>query len=137
MKLKLAFAAAAALAFAIPTVAAAQEAPRSIVSIYRIATGQQVAFLKWLAHQDEMAVAAGVAKSQLYVHTDGDSWDYVVVYPQTTEAQDDAVDAVAKKMGMNPRRGGLELRKHISSHTDTLARGPTTAGDYLAFVGAK
>ena len=137
MKLKLAFAAAAALAFAIPTVAAAQEAPRSIVSIYRIATGQQVAFLKWLAHQDEMAVAAGVAKSQLYVHTDGDSWDYVVVYPQTTEAQDDAVDAVAKKMGMNPRRGGLELRKHISSHTDTLARGPTTAGDYLAFVGEK
>ena len=125
------------LAFAIPTVAAAQEAPRSIVSIYRIATGQQVAFLKWLAHQDEMAVAAGVAKSQLYVHTDGDSWDYVVVYPQTTEAQDDAVDAVAKKMGMNPRRGGLELRKHISSHTDTLARGPTTAGDYLAFVGEK
>ena len=137
MKLKLAFAAAAALAFAIPTVAAAQEAPRSIVSIYRIATGQQVAFLKWLAHQDEMAVAAGVAKSQLYVHTDGDSWDYVVVYPQTTEAQDDAVDAVAKKMGMNPRRGGLELRKHISSHTDTLARGPTTAGDYLTFVGEK
>ena len=137
MKLKLAFAAATALAFAMPTVATAQEAPESIVSVYRIASGQQVAFLKWLAHQDEMAVAAGVAKSQLYVHSSGDSWDYVVIYPQTTKAQDDAIDAVAKKMGMNPRRGGLDLRKYISSHTDTMARGPTSAGDYLAFVGEK
>lgn len=137
MKLKFALAAAAALAFAMPTVAAAQETPHSIVSIYRVASGQQVGFLKWLAHQDEMAASAGVAKSQLYVHTDGDSWDYVVIYPQTTEAQDDAVDAVARKMGMNPRRGGLELRKIISSHTDTLARGPTTSADYLAWVGEK
>lgn len=137
MKLKLAFAAAAALAFAMPTAAAAQETPQSIVSIYRVASGQQLGFLKWLAHQDEMAVAAGVSKSQLYVHTDGDSWDYVVISPQTTEAQDDAVDAVARKMGMNPRRGGFELRKFISSHTDTMARGPTTARDFLTWVGEK
>ena len=137
MKLKLAFAAAAALAFAMPGAALAQDKSGSIVSIYRIANGQQVNFLKWLAHQDEMAAAAGIAKGQLYVHIDGDSWDYVVVYPQTTDAQDDAVDAVARKMGMNPRRGGLELRKYISSHTDTLARGPTSAADYLTFIGEK
>ena len=137
MKLKLAFAAAAALAFAMPTVATAQDTPESIVAVYRLAPGQQTAFLKWLAHQDEMAAAAGVAKSQLYVHMSGDSWDYMVITPQTTKAQDDAVDAVARKMGMNPRRGGLDLRKYISSHTDTTARGPTSAADYLAFVGEK
>ena len=137
MAIKLAFAAAAALACAFATPAAAQTAPRSIVSIYHVAPGQQVGFLKWLAHQDEMAAAAGVAKGQLYVHTDGDSWDYVVISPATSEAQDDAIDAVATKMGMNPRRGGLDLRKYLTSHTDTFTRGPTTAGDYLAFVGEK
>ena len=129
--------AAAALALSLPSAAAAQTAPKSIVSIYRIANGQQVSFLKWLARQDEMAATAGVARSQLYVHTDGDSWDYVVVYPQTTAAQDDAVDAATQKMGMNPRRGGLELRKYIASHTDTLALGPMSASDYLAWVGEK
>ena len=137
MTIKLAFAAAAALAFAMPSVATAQEAPESIVSVYRVAPGPHIAFLKWVAHQDEMAVAAGVAKGQLYVHTSGDSWDYMVVAPQTTKAQDDAVDAVARKMGMNPRRGGLDLRKYISSHTDTMTRGPTSAADYLASVGEK
>lgn len=137
MKLKLATAAAAALAFATPSIATAQEAPKSIVSTYRVEHEQQTAFLKWLARQDEMAAAAGVGKSQLYVHMSGDSWDYMVITPETTKAQDDAVDAVARKMGMNPRRGGFELRKFITSHTDTAARGPTSAGEYLAFVGEK
>lgn len=130
-------AAAAALACAFAAPAVAQEAPSSLVAIYHVAPGQHVGFLKWLAHQDEMAAAAGVAKSQLHVHMDGDSWDYVVISPATTEAQDDAVDAVARKMGMNPRRGGLDLRKYVTRHTDTYTRGPTTAGDYLAFIGEK
>jgi membrane-bound lytic murein transglycosylase B len=137
MRIKLAFAAAAALACAYAAPAMAQEAPTSIVSIYHVAPGQQVGFLKWLANQDEMAAAAGVGRGQLYIHTDGDSWDYVVVSPATTEAQDDAIDAVARKMGMNPRRGGLELRKYRNSHTDTFTRGPTSAADYLAFIGEK
>jgi membrane-bound lytic murein transglycosylase B len=137
MRFTLAMAAAAALLIALPGAAVGQQTPSAIVSIYRVANGQQVGFLKWLAHQDEMAAAAGVGKSQLYIHTDGDSWDYVVVSPATTEAQDDAIDAVARKRGMNPRRGGLELRKYISSHTDTFTRGPTSAADYLAFIGEK
>ena len=137
MRIKLAFAAAAALACAYATPAVAQDAPTSIVSIYHVAPGHQVAFVKWLANQDEMSAAAGVAKSQLYIHTDGDSWDYVVISPATTEAQDAAFDAVARKRGLNPRRGGLELRKHVTSHTDTFTRGPTSAADYLAFIGEK
>ena len=136
MRLSLALA-AAALACALPAAASAQSEPAAIVSIYRIANGQQVNFLKWLARQEQISTAAGLAKSQLYIHTDGDSWDYVVIAPQTTKAQDDAVDTAARKMGMNPRQGGIELRKYIAVHTDTLAMGPTSASAYLAWLGEK
>jgi membrane-bound lytic murein transglycosylase B len=137
MRFTLAMAAAAALLIALPGAAVGQQTPSAIVSIYRVANGQQVGFLKWLARQDEMAAAAGIPKGQLYVHTDGDSWDYVVIAPQTTKAQDDAVDAAARKMGVNPRRGGIELRKYIAIHTDTMAMGPTSARAYLAWLGEK
>ena len=134
MKLAMMIAAAATLAFAAPATA---EPGKAIVSIYRIAPGLQAGFLKWLDQQDRVSAAAGIAKGQLYAHTDGDSWDYMVIYPVTTEAQDKASEAAARKMGMNPMRGGLELRKYISSHTDTFTRGPMTAADYLALLGEK
>ena len=128
-------AAAVALACASATPAMAQPSGRAIVSIYHVAPGHQVAFLKWLDQQDQIAAAAGIAKGQLYAHTDGDSWDYVVVNPVTTEAQDAAFDAAGKRMGINTMRGGMELRKHLNSHTDTFVRGPMTAAEYLASVG--
>ncbi len=130
-------AAAAALACAFATPALAQASGRAIVSIYHVAPGKQVGFLKWLDQQDRIAAAAGIAKGQLYAHTDGDSWDYVVVNPVTTQAQDDAFDAAGKKMGINTLRGGMELRTYLNSHTDTFVRGPMTAAEYLAFVGEK
>ena len=129
----IAFAAAAALAWTVP--ALAQSGPQSVVSIYHVAPGHHVAFLKWLDRQDKISAAAGIAPSQLYAHMDGDSWDYVVIGPMTTEAQDAAFEAAAKKMGVNPMRGGIEMRTHISSHTDTMAAGPMTAAQYLARVG--
>jgi membrane-bound lytic murein transglycosylase B len=137
MKSKLALAAAAAIACTFAAPAASQQAGRAIVQIYHVAPGQHVSFLKWLNQQDQVAAAAGVAKGQLYAHTDGDSWDYLVISPATTEAQDAAIDAAGKKMGINMMRGGIELRKYITSHTDTFTRGPTTAADYLAAVGEK
>ena len=130
-------AAAAALAMTFAAPASAQPTNKAIVSIYHVAPGQQAGFLKWLDQQDRISAAAGLTKGQLYAHTDGDSWDYVVIYPANTPAQDDAFDAAAKKMGINTQRGGLELRKYLSSHTDTFVRGPMTAAEYLAFVGEK
>lgn len=136
MKYKLAFAAAAALSFAMPSVATAQEAGRAIVSIYHAAPGHQMELLKWIADQDRVAAAAGLPRSQLYVHTDGDSWDYLILAPVTTQAQDDAFDAAAKRMGViSGPRAGIEFRKHISSHTDTFVRGPTSAAEVLAAIG--
>jgi len=135
MRIKMITAAAAALACAFTTPALAQTSGKAIVSIYHVAPGQQVGFLKWLDQQDRISAAAGIAKGQLYAHTDGDSWDYVVVNPVTTDAQDAAFDAAGKKMGINTLRGGMELRKYLNSHTDTFVRGPMTAAEYLATVG--
>lgn len=99
-----------------------------IVSLYHAAPGQQVALLKWFAQQDRISQAAGLPAMQLYVHTDGDSWDYMGINPVTTDAQDAAVDAAAKKMGLPSGPGvALDLRKYITSHTDTYTVGPMTA----------
>lgn len=136
LKLILTVAAAAACAFAAPAVG--QEPPEHIVSLYRAAPGQQVALLKWMAQQDRASVAAGVAASQIYVHTSGDSWDYLVINPVTTKAQDDAVDAAAKKLGIaSGPRASIEFRKMIASHTDTTTNGPMSAAQILARLGEK
>ena len=127
-------AAAAAGAVAASSIAYAQAAspPRAIISIYHAAPGHQQALLEWLAQQDRIAAAAGVSASQIYAHTDGDSWDYLMIAPVTTDAQDKALDAAAAKMGLpTGPKVGLELRKHIQSHTDTFVVGPMTASQML------
>ena len=136
MKLKLILAAVAACAMTAPAVG--QEAPRAIVSLYHAAPGQHIALLKWMAAQDRAAVAAGVAAAQIYVHMSGDSWDYLVINPDTTKEQDDAIEAQAKKMGLTTGpRAGMEFRTMIASHTDTLSAGPQTAAQILARLGEK
>lgn len=136
MLTKLAFAAAAALAFALPTAVAAQSAGTGIVSLYRAAPGHQEMLLQWLAQQEKIAAAAGQPAAQIYAHTDGDSWDYMMIAPVTTAEQDAAFDAAAKKLGLpSGPRAGLELRKHIAIHTDTFVRGPMTASQMLAALG--
>jgi hypothetical protein len=133
---RLIFAAVAATACALASPAIGQDAPQHIVSLYRAAPGQQVALLKWMAAQDRASAAAGVAPSQIYVHTSGDSWDYLVINPVTTKAQDDAIDAAAKKMGIaSGPRASIQFRTMIASHTDTTTNGPTTAAQILATLG--
>lgn len=134
-------AAAAALgAIASGTIVYAQggpaEPPKARVALYRAAPGQQVALLRWIAAQDQAAQAAGVRPGQLYAHTDGDSWDYLMIDPVTTPAQDSAVDAQLRKMGRGTGPAqSLDLRKYIAMHTDTYTIGPVTAAQYLAMAG--
>ena len=119
-----------------PISAQAAEPGRNIVSLYHAAPGQQEALLNWLAKQDRVSAAAGVAPSQIYVHTDGDSWDYMIINPVTTEAQDAAIEAAAKRMGVSyGPRASLEFRKYILTHTDTYTVGPITAAQALADLG--
>ena len=138
MKTGMIFAAAAAVVCTFSTPAVGQNTPQHIVSLYRAAPGQQVALLKWMARQDQASQAAGLPASQIYVHTSGDSWDYLVINPVTTKAQDDAIDAAAKKLGIafGPR-ASVEFRTMIASHTDTTSNGPTTAAQILAELGEK
>lgn len=129
---------ALAAAVSLPTSATAQTAGRAIVSTWHAAPGEQIALLKWLADQDKVAVAAGVPKAQVYVHTDGAEWDYLVVQPLTTPEQEAALEAAGKRLGIDAGlRSSIEFRKHIASHTDTLVRGPMTAADYLGQLGEK
>ena len=138
MRTKMLFAAAAALACSFATPAAAQDPGQAIVSLYHAPPGHQIELLKWIAGQDRVAAAAGVAQGQLYVHTDGDSWDYMLIQPVTTAAQDAAMEAAGKKLGIDAGpRAAIEFRKHIQSHTDTFVRGPMTAAQYLAAVGER
>ncbi|MCL6730392.1 hypothetical protein [Sphingomonas hankyongi] len=143
MKQLMKLAAAAALgAVASGTIVYAQAGtnnpPRARVALYRAAPGQQVALLRWLANQNRAAQAAGIAPGQLYAHTDGDSWDYLAIDPVTTPAQDDAVDAAAKKLGLpSGPAASIEFRKYIAVHTDTFAIGPVTPEQYLAMVGGQ
>jgi len=138
MRLGMIFAAAAATACVLATPAFGQQASEHIVSLYRAAPGQQVALLKWMAQQDRASVEAGVPASQIYVHTSGDSWDYMVINPVTTKAQDDAVEAVAKRLGLaTGPRASIEFRTMIASHTDTTSTGPQTAAQILAGLGEK
>jgi phosphopantothenate synthetase len=138
MKLKMILAAAAATASMWAVPANSQDAPEHIVSLYRAAPGQQVALLKWMAAQDRASAAAGVAASQIYVHLSGDSWDYLVINPVTTKAQDDAIEAAARQMGLvSGPRASIQFRTMIASHTDTTAIGPTTSARILANLGEK
>jgi hypothetical protein len=110
--------------------------PKARIALYRAAPGQQVALLKWLAAQDRASQAAGLPPSQFYAHTDGDSWDYLAIDPATTPAQDAAVDAASRKMGLpTGPASNIEFRKYISTHTDTFVIGPVTVAQYLAMAG--
>ncbi|QSX77356.1 hypothetical protein [Agrilutibacter solisilvae] len=118
------------LAFAAlaPTPARAQDSGTVLVAIYRIAPGKHLDFLRWQAARDAAAAEAGVGATQWYAHVDGDSWDFVSIAPVTTQAQDEKVQGIlAGKHLTTGYKASLEFRSFISSHTDTYARGPTTA----------
>jgi hypothetical protein len=115
--------------------AAAADAGTVIVSIYYVAPGKQVDFLKWMAGQEALGKEAGIAATQWYAHQDGDSWDYIGVGPATTPEQDKKLDEVAKKHGQKTgMAAGLVMRQYISRHTDTYAYGPVSAADLLKHV---
>jgi hypothetical protein len=106
---------------------------RARVSIYRVAPGRQLDFLKWQAAQDDVAREAGVPVPQVYAHVDGDSWDYLLIQPVTTPEQDKKLDEIAKGKGLKVGvPSWLEFRSLVASHTDTLSIGPLTAKELLA-----
>jgi hypothetical protein len=123
-----------------PPAASAGAGPTSAsvaIEIYRIAPGQQEAFLKFIALCDEVNIAAGVAPRQLYVHQDGASWDFLLIQPEDyTPAQDAALSEAGRRLGLPTGANFFfAIRRYIAEHTDTAALGPTTAAAYLARTG--
>lgn len=139
---------AAALAAVLVSVTAAAQPPspnapvepvgRKLVEIYRIAPGQHETFLRVIARLDEANRRAGLPARQLYVHSDGASWDFLLIqdaeYP---EGKGEAVGKAYKEMGIpTGPRFFTEFRALLLEHTDTFAKGPTTAGAFLADLDA-
>jgi hypothetical protein len=106
---------------------------RARITIYRIAPGKQLDFLKWMAAQDEVNKEAGIAAVQLYAHLDGDTWDYIGIAPVTTPEQDTKADEIAAKKGLKTGfPASLEFRDLVASHSDTVAAGPVNAAELVA-----
>jgi hypothetical protein len=111
---------------------------RKLVEIYRIAPGKHEEFLRAIARLDEANRRAGLPPRQLYVHSDGASWDFLLIqdadYP---EGKGEAVGKASREMGLpSGPRFFIEFRSLLLEHTDTFANGPTTAGAYLAELDA-
>jgi hypothetical protein len=104
------------------------------IEIYRIAPGQHEAFLEFIAKCDEANKLAGLPPRQLYVHSDGADWDFMLIQPAKTPPEKAAaLNAAWDKLGLpSGSNFFFEIRKYIAEHTDSVAKGPTTAADYLA-----
>lgn len=113
--------------------------PRMLVEIYHIAPGQHQAFLEAIARFDEANRRAGLPPRQLYVHTDGASWDFMLLQPAETPPEKAAALADAwRELGLPSGADFfLSFRQYIASHEDTFVIGPTSAADYLASRKAK
>lgn len=107
---------------------------RLIVEIYRIAPGQHAAFLEAIASYDEANRLAGLPPRQLYVHSEGADWDFMLIQPAQTPADKrDALDAAWEKLKLPSGADFfIDFRRHIAEHSDTYVSGPTTAAAFLA-----
>lgn len=109
--------------------------PRAMVSLYHVAPGQHVAFLKWMAARDAVDQQLGLPRAQWYAHLNGDVWDYMAVGPVLTDAQQKQEDDAAKAKGLTiGPKASIEFRQYIASHTDTLTAGPMTVSELVSKV---
>ncbi len=120
-----------ALAPVVPALAAQNDS--RMIEIYHIAPGKHVEFLKLIALYDEANRQAGLSPRELYVHSDGGSWDFLLIQNENVEPAKEALrDAALKKLGApTGARFWIAIRQTIVEHTDTVATGPTTAADWL------
>lgn len=135
--------AAAALAAAAAAQTPAPPTPpepvgRKLVEIYRVAPGKHEEFLRAIARLDEANRRAGLRPRQLFVHSDGASWDFLLIqdaeYPEGKGAE---VGKAYREMGLpTGPRFFTEFRALLLEHTDTFASGPTTAGAWIAALDA-
>ncbi len=132
---KLILAAILALSFGAPVFA--EQPTRKVIEIYHIAPGKHVEFLKLIAQYDEANRQAGLPPRVLYVHSDGASWDFLLIQPEDVDpAKSALVDAALKKLGApTGAKFFIAIRQTIAEHTDTIVNGPTSAAEWLKKLG--
>jgi hypothetical protein len=110
-----------------------KEPPEALIGLYRVAPGKHLEFLRWQAAQEAIRKEAGItAATQWYVHTNGDSWDYMAIAPVLTDEQNAKVDELTIKKGLKTGfKASLEFRQFITYHTDTFTAGPFSASDLV------
>ena len=114
------------------------EPPTVIISVYHVAPGKHLEFLKFMAAGEAIDKEAGLTPAQWFVHLDGDSWDFLSVTPERTEAEDKKIEDLTKAKGQKTGfAASLEFRQFITSHTDTHAVGPQAVAALLEAAGAK
>ena len=126
----------AALLAAVPASGALAD-PEKMIEIYHIAPGKQVQFLKLIALYDQANLQAGLPARELYVHSDGASWDFLLIQDEDVEpAKAKVRNEALKKLGApTGAKFWVAIRETIAEHTDTIATGPTTAGDWPKKLG--
>lgn len=114
--------------------AAHADPSQKVVEIYRIAPGQHVAFMRFIALCDQANKDAGLPPRQLYVHQDGAGWDFLLIQPaDVTAEQSKALDAAYKRLKLpQGAKFFVAIRQFMLEHSDTFVSGPTTAADWLA-----
>src|ERR1700747_3430292 len=81
----------------LPQWSRAADAPgKAIVALYRVAPGKHLEFLKWMAAREAVDREAGVPATQWYMHTNGDSWDFVAIGPALSDAPQGNLHGLAK-----------------------------------------
>lgn len=107
---------------------------RLLVEIYRIAPGKHEEFLRDIASFDEANMMAGLPPRQLYVHSDGAAWDFMLIQPASTpEDKSAALAAAWGELGLpSGAKFFVAFRENIVEHSDTFAYGPTSAAAVLS-----
>ncbi len=104
-----------------------------VITIYHVAAGKHLDFLRSVAQADAISKEAGIGVRQWYAHVDGDSWDFISIAPAPTPEQDAKADALSRQRGLPTGfAAGIQFRQFINSHTDTFARGPMSSADLVA-----
>jgi hypothetical protein len=118
-----------ALVCATPQLLAQEAAPAEpgelIVSLYRVAPGQHKEFIQWMGRLDMMSQEVGIPATKVFVHDEGDAWDYLFIRAVPTPEQEAKLEELSKQRGLH---SGIEqhfqVRKYLLHHTDTYVWGP-------------
>lgn len=116
--------------------AARVETSNPAFEFFRLAPGKTEAFIRSVAIWDQVNVAGGQPKTQLFFHEDGEGWDvllYKAPRPKPTAAQEAAMAAKIRELGLPT--GPLyfvTLRETVADHSHFVGIGPTTGEEWVA-----